>query len=355
LAVQTISRREYAFCEALKAEADQSCSYVALIVAVFDRGMNADVIRTDRMETCSDSLTENHDPPWGKIRKENKVVKRGLCTIALAAALIPFAQPAAAQNITGTPKPTVQDYGPFGHVQFKNTAPAAATSTSGKCGNPAASCLFYGGDFLYDPLFPPTIANGLASETTLEVQGTPYGAAVWVPFTVPAGQTWYVTGLFTNDLATYGVLDQGTQPTSVAFWSINESVFAGSAGTVIDSGTSPATSTPTGRSAFGDYEYTVQVKGLSITLKPGSYWMSVVPICTNAADPYCDGVFFLSDVEYINSAPKNAYGPAEPLDASYFDSPYFGLSFNPTYGPVGACDGDGCDAFSAGVLGIEVK
>jgi hypothetical protein len=172
------------------------------------------------------------------------------------------------------------------------------------------------------------------------VPGTPYGAAVWVPFTVPAGETWDVTGLFTNDLSTYGVLDQGTEPTSVAFWSINEEVFAGNGGTVVDSGTSPATSTPTGRAAFGLTEYTVQVKGLSITLTPGTYWMSVVPICTNAADPYCDGVFFFeSDVEYINTTPTNAFGPAEPVDASYFDSPFFGLSFNPTYGPVGACAG----------------
>jgi hypothetical protein len=43
------------------------------------------------------------------------------------------------------------------------------------------------------------------------------------------------------------------------------------------------------------------------------------------------------------------------MDASFFDSPLFGLSFNPTNGPLGACAGDGCDAFSAGVLGKKKK
>jgi hypothetical protein len=287
------------------------------------------------------------------------MVKKVLGSIALAAALIPFAQPAAAQNYKGTPKPTIQDYGPFPIVQSKNpTTPAATTATksaSGKCGNPAGNCLFYGGDFLDDPLYPPTLASGLANESTLLVPGTPYGAAVWVPFTVPAGETWDVTGLFTNNMAEYGVLDQGTEPTSVAYWSINEEVFAGSGGTVVDSGTSPATSTPTGRAAFGLTEFTVQVTGLSVTLTPGSYWMSVVPICTNTADAYCEGIFFESDVEYINTTPANAFGSAEPMDVSFFDSPVFGVSFDPTNGSLGACAGEGCDAFSAGVLGKMKK
>src|SRR6202142_4115548 len=215
------------------------------------------------------------------------MIKRGFLSISLAAALIPFAQPAAAQNYKETPKPTIQDYGPFGNSQAK-PATSSAIPASGKCGNPADTCLFYGGDFLDDPLYPPALANGLANENTLLVTGTPYGAATWVPFTVPAGEKWEVTGLFTNNLATYGVLDQGTLPTSVAYWSINEGVFAGSGGTVVDSGTSPATSTPTGRAAFSLTEFTVQVTRLSVTLTAGSYWMAVVPICTNTANPYCD-------------------------------------------------------------------
>ena len=278
------------------------------------------------------------------------MAKRAFCSIALATALIPFAQPAAAQNYKGTPKPTIQDYGPpVGNVQNKNMT--ARPPASGECGNPAANCLFYGGDFVFNPLYPTGLPNGLANETTELVPGTPYGAATWVPFTVPAGETWEVTGLFTNNLSEYGVLDQGAEPLSVAYWSINEGVFPGSAGTVLASGTSPATSTPTGRAAFEDSEYTIQVTGLSVTLSAGSYWLAVVPICTNPADPFCEDIFFLSDVEYINTTPTNAFGPVEPVDAAYLDSAFFGLSFDPANGEVGACAGEGCDAFSAGVLG----
>jgi hypothetical protein len=290
------------------------------------------------------------------------MVRTVLRSITLAAAaLIPFVQPAVAQNYLGTsPKPTIQDYGPFpknvkDQVQKSTTTKAAEKAASGKCGNPAGACLFYGGDFLDAPLYPPFLANGLANEDTEFVPGTPYGAAVWIPFTVPAGESWDVTGLFTNNMSTYGILDQGAEPTAVAYWSINEEIFAGNGGTVVDSGTSPATSTATGRAAFGLTEYTVQVTGLSVTLTAGTYWLTVVPICSNTADPYCNGIFFASDVEYLNTTPTNAYGPAEPVDASYFDSPTFGLSFNPTSGSPGACAGDGCDAFSAGVLGKIAK
>jgi hypothetical protein len=293
-------------------------------------------------------------PLGGKFQKEHEMVKTGFCSIALAVVLMPLAQPVGAQNWAGTPKPAIRDYGPFnGHSNSPiNTTTKVAT---GKCGNPAGECLFYGGDFLFDPLYPSSLPNALANENTLLIPGTPYGAATWVPFVVPAGQAWAVTGLFTNNLAEYGVLDQGVEPTSVAYWSINQEVFAGNAGTVIASGTSPATSTPTGRSAFDDTEYTIQVTGLSLVLTPGTYWMAVVPICSNPANPYCDGIFFESDVEYLNTTPTNAFGPAEPVDASFFDSSAFGISFEPTYGPVGACGGFGCDAFSVGVLGKKVS
>ncbi len=276
------------------------------------------------------------------------MMTKTFCSMALVAALIQFVQPAAAQNYKGTPKQTIQQYGPFKNDKPKN---APSRPASGTCGNPAGPCLFYGGDFVDNSVAPPFLPNGLANENTLLVPGTPYGAATWVPFNVPAGQTWHVTGLFTNNQSTYGVLDQGTEPLSVAYWSINEGVFAGNAGTVVDSGTSPATSTPTGRGAFFLNEYTVEVKGLSVVLTSGSYWMTVVPVCTNAANPFCDGIFFLSDVEYVNTTPTNAFGPAEPADAAFFDSPAFFLTFDPANGGVGACAGDGCDAFSAGVLG----
>jgi len=282
------------------------------------------------------------------------MLKKAICSMALFAAVISFAETESAPNYHGTPKRTILDYGPFTNpaVVKRN---AASTPATGTCGNPAAGCLFYGGDFLFDP-FSANVANGLANESTSFVPGTPYGAATWVAFTVPEKEVWEVTGLFTNDMSDYGVLDQSpSQPTSVAYWAVMQGVEPGIPGTIVASGTSPATSTPTGRAAFDLIEFTIQVTGLAFELTPGSYWMTVVPVCTNTGNPYCGEVFFENDVEYINTLPTNAYGPPEPVDASFFDSPYFGVIFDPTNGPLGACGGLGCDAFSAGVLGKAFK
>jgi hypothetical protein len=279
----------------------------------------------------------------------NSIVKKTVAPLALFAALF-CVQSAVAQNYKGTPKPTIQDYGPFAGANAKFTDSNRTTNASGTCGNPAAHCLFYGGDFTNNPV-GPTVANGLANENDLLISGSPYGAATWVAFTVPSGQTWAVTGVFANNFSTYGVLDQApNQPTSAAYWAIQTGIEPGNAGTLVASGTNGATATATGRSSFGLSEYTIQVEGLSVTLTSGTYWLAVVPQCTNSGDPYCEGVFFLSDVEYIDAPAKNAVGH-EPQDLGYFDSPAFGLSFDPANGPLGACGGIGCDSFSAGVLG----
>jgi hypothetical protein len=214
-------------------------------------------------------------------------VKKTIASLALIAALIFCVQSALAQDYKSTPKLPIQDYGPFSAVTQPATkaTKAAKAQSSTDCGNPAAHCLFYGGDFLFNPV-GPTVANGLANENTSFVSGSPYGAATWVPFTVPKGQTWDVTGLFTNNFMSYGVLDQApNQPTAAAYWAIQEGIEPGNAGTVLASGTSAATATGTGRSSFDLQEFTVQVTGLSVTLTPGEYWLAVVPLCTNTADP----------------------------------------------------------------------
>lgn len=283
------------------------------------------------------------------------MTKKTIGSIALVAALFLFvqffAQSALAQNYKGTPKPTIQDYGPFNNAPM--TKASVVKPGPGQCGNPAGHCDFYGGDFLVD-LMGPNISNGLANETTLFVNGSPYGAATWVPFIVPTGQTWTVSGLFTNNFMSYGVLDQTPNtPTQAAYWAINTGSLPGNAGTQVASGTSAATSTPTGRSNFGLQEFTVEVSGLSVTLGSGEYWLAVVPICTNTSNPYCGEVSFLSDVEYVNARPHNALGSAEPVDGSFFDAPFFGFTFGVPNGPLGACAGLGCDAFSAGVIGTK--
>jgi hypothetical protein len=285
-------------------------------------------------------------PLGGKIQQEDSMVKKTLCTLALVAALIPFVcRSAAAQNYQGPPKPAISDYGPFTNA-LPPVNPDTKPAQAGTCGNPAGTCLFYGGDFSPTYTF---LANGLANENDTLIGGVPFGAATWVPFTVPAGQTWSVTGLFTNNFSSYGVLDQNGK--SVAYWSINQGLLPGHGGTVVAKGLSSATSTLTGRSDFDFEEYTIQVTGLSVTLASGSYWLAVVPVCTNQDDPFCSGEFFLSDSEYVDTLPANAFGPAEPIDTAFFDSSYFGITWEPTGGAVGACGGIGCDVFSAGVLG----
>jgi len=280
------------------------------------------------------------------------MTKKTVCSLALVAVLVLCVQSALAQNYLSTPaKQSIQQYGPF-----TNTKSGSVTRNAGKkgqCGNPAGACLFYGGDFLDNPVGPPSLPNGLSNEDTTFIFGVPYGGAVYTPFIVPAGQTWAVTGLFSNDQSQYGVLDQAPNvPTAAAYWEIQQGILPGFAGTILASGTAAATGTPTGRSAFGLFEYTVQVTGLSVNLSSGTYWLAVVPICSNTGNPYCEGRFFLSDVEYINGPPKNAVG-TEPLDLSYFNSPFFFYNYGPTWGPLGAVFGDGGDAFSAGVLGTK--
>lgn len=286
------------------------------------------------------------------------MTKKIVFLTALALAGLPLVYTSSAQDFTAQPaKASIQEYGPFKMPSTSSASRAAkAKNASGTCGNPAGPCLFYGADFIDNPLWSPVLPNGLANENDLVIGGSPYGGAVWVPFTVPEGKGWKVTGLFTNNQATYGVLDQTPNvPASAAYYSVNQDVAAGAPGVVIAAGIGAATSTPTGRSVFGMNEYTVQVTGLSFELAPGNYWMIVVPYCTNAANPYCNGRFFLSDVEYVNVLPVNAFGPDEPQDAAYLDGANFGAVFEPTAGSEGACFGDGCDAFSAGVIGTDIK
>lgn len=301
------------------------------------------------------------------------MIKRMLCLAGLVLGpSIMFVNGAGAQDFTALPlKQTIQQSVPqpvppqnptsLTSAAGKPAASRAATgpvSQAGKdpttCGNPAGPCLFYGGDFNTDPLLSPFLPNGLSNENDLVNSGTPYAAAVWVPFTVPAGKGWKVSALFANNLSSFGVLDQTPNtPAAAAYYAVSSGVSSGNPGTLIDAGIAAATSTPTGRSAFGLTEYTIEVTGLNFELAPGTYWMAVVPQCTNSANPQCHGRFFLSDVEYVNALP-NGNGPPEPEDQSFFDSSLFFAAFEPTYGPAGACFGEGCDAYSAGVIGTEI-
>jgi len=260
-------------------------------------------------------------------------VRKVLCCLALAAAWIPLvARSTAAQDVRVTPVPSLD--------WIIATKPVPGTLATGplKSSPPSAPaycrpCLFYGGDI--DPNSPTV--NGLSNENTLLVSDT----TAFVPFIVPGGQTWQVSGLLTNDLA-FGY--NGIDPMQ-ATWSISTGLSGRNAGTTIASGTGSATFTATGRNVFGLNEYTVNVNlgAPGVHLRPGIYWLSVVPQCTNGGNSNCDTAqYFLSNTQGLNY-----YGPREPLAKSFFSSQYYGYFY------ANACfvSTYGCREFSAGVEG----
>jgi hypothetical protein len=201
-------------------------------------------------------------------------------------------------------------------------------------------CLFYGGDF--DP--HNTNANALANELTTSVVS---GARVFVPFVVPAGKTWTVTGLFSNNLSYVNVIDP-----QQGLWSISKGMTQGDGGKVVANGAAPATYTATGRHGFGQKEYRLMLTiDPPVKLKAGLYWMTAIPECKNPTDRACASAsYYLSDVEDVSR--KHAFG-REPNDRSWYFSGDFGYFYYPTWGATGACNGTGCDRFSAGAVGTE--
>jgi hypothetical protein len=201
-------------------------------------------------------------------------------------------------------------------------------------------CLWYAGDFNPNN----SKANALSNERDFLVSQS----AVYVPFTVPRGKIWKITGAFGIVLSPVNMIDPAQ-----ADWSFSKGVSIGNAGKLIKSDTSPATVTVLGcNGTFAIYCLAILVNGIEVTLKSGRYWMTVVPYCTNPNDSNCQSArYYLADVE--DHPPANHYGPKDVLDASYFTSQ--GLSyFVPTWGSGGVCGGDGCDMFSAGLLGTSM-
>ena len=259
--------------------------------------------------------------------------KNSLFALALATALIPsVSRPAAAQQ-TKTPYKTAQQAAAARKSTTASTSVTASAPKATPAEPPCNPCLFYGGDI--DAANPNT--DGLFNGVT-EASG-PVDGTVYVPFTV-TGYVWNVTGLFVNVLSDQGILDP-----MLATWGINKGMATGVSGAVVAAGNHPATITPTGRTGLSFTEYTVEVKCLTpLHLSPGTYWMSVVPQCTNANDAGCAELMFLSSVEDV--VPPNAFGPIEPADLSYFNSSFFGVSYQPAQN-----NGVGLDRFSAGVIG----
>ncbi|MCU1303548.1 MAG: hypothetical protein JWQ87_3832 [Candidatus Sulfotelmatobacter sp.] len=148
-------------------------------------------------------------------------------------------------------------------------------------------CLFYGGDFDASNPAANVLSNGF------EQHGSQ--SAVYVPFVVPAGQVWVVTGLFSNNMSNNSFLD----PPAIK-WSISSGLSAGNPGTVIAQGTIHATYTPTGRNWNGLTEYTALghlTPATAVSLAADVYWMTATPICTDASCGFAG--FWMSDVEDV--------------------------------------------------------
>ena len=200
-------------------------------------------------------------------------------------------------------------------------------------------CLFYGGDFDPNGPFP----NALLNQDTTE-----QAATIYVPFAVPPNQTWTVAGFFSNNMSG-GV--PSLYPPQIE-WSISTGISQGDGGTVIASGIAYAKLTPTGRSWNGLNEYTALGRLSAdelVTLTPGHYWMTAVPVCFEDEDR---SSFVISDVEDVPA--PHAVG-FESTDESYWYAPWDGWVYSETGGTNGLCsiagNGGGCDKFSAGLIG----
>ncbi len=209
-------------------------------------------------------------------------------------------------------------------------------------------CLFYGGDFDISSPAADTFANENIYPGSFETL-----SQIYSPFTVPAGQTWNVTGLFINTIAYPTALDPAATP-----WEIRTGIpkAGGSGGTLVASGTANATMTVTGRNLNGVPEYTVLVTWPApVILGPGTYWENVTPQCTNLNNGQCTAQgftgFLESDMETMYGL--NAWGPPEPWQNSFWNSPDFGLFWANTFQVHQQRGEPGGDAFSAGVIGTR--
>jgi hypothetical protein len=170
-----------------------------------------------------------------------------------------------------------------------------------------------------------TVRTASPNETNTQVTD----AHVYSDFNVTDPTGWNITSMFSNNLMSTSV--------TTASYEIRSGVSSGNGGTLLFSGTLPATQMPTGRSGFGFTEYMVQVSGLSIHLAPGTYHMNVTPIDSGS------GLSFNS-----TTSGGNAVGSPPGNNANeFFTSVDFGANFVPTTDPSVAAGSD----FSNGVIG----
>jgi hypothetical protein len=146
--------------------------------------------------------------------------------------------------------------------------------------------------------------NGLSSERNTIVSD----ARTYDDFCVPAGQTWTITAVFGEFLA--------STIWTMAHWEIRQGVNVGTGGTLIaECPASGATRVATGRSGFGFTEYRATSGGFLFDLADGCYHLTVAPIGNG------QGRAFVSTTSGLNGV--------DPLinDNSFFDSTFFGVNW----------------------------
>jgi len=251
---------------------------------------------------------------------------------------------------------TAQDFSRFSASSTGSGSVNHAAKSAPGAPKYCSPCLFYGGDWnVADPNWTILVDGDNASFAGQ--------AAMYTPFSVPAGKTWTVTSVFAN----VGFINFNKMDPAKPEWSINSGVKSGSGGKVIAHGASAGTAKATGRTAnstVGEVtEYTVLVKlRKPVILKGGTkaknYWESVVPPCTNTNDQNCATAESFQTDTYNNATTgRGAHAVGKtPKQQNFLNAPGLGA----TYLPINEafCSSNGtlpfaCDWFSAGVAGTS--
>jgi hypothetical protein len=165
--------------------------------------------------------------------------------------------------------------------------------------------------------------------------GAPDGL-VYDNFIVPTGDTYSITGVFSNDM----MYTPGA--TTTAHWEIRAAVSSGNSGIIVASGDGADTVTATGRSmnlGITVDEYTNQV-AVNVVLTAGTYWLAVAPD-VSGQNSY---ISTTSGANAVGSPPGNDGN-------SFFSSAFFGQSFVPL--SDASNEGPGTWDYSMGFIGTS--
>jgi hypothetical protein len=133
-----------------------------------------------------------------------------------------------------------------------------------------ATTLWYNGDFdLNDAATNENnVPINIGGTTELEQ------SLVFNNFTVPAGQKWTISSVFSNNQIAY------FDTISTATWQIRSGMSSGNGGTLVASGDTAATATQTQAADGNNYiepEFQLTAVVAGVTLTPGTYWVAVAP------------------------------------------------------------------------------